>query len=115
MILYELLYLMYRYFFRSVILFLLFFKKIMGSFWHQFLVDASPFENCVFVTRDGVRYSTHKILAARHGFLRSLLLGEDPEEESLLLLPDFSQEEVEEVLQVNTIQTETDSKEMQVS
>ncbi len=45
----------------------------MSSFWSQFLLDASPFENCAVITRDGHRYTTHKLLAARYGFLQSLL------------------------------------------
>lgn len=83
----------------------------MDSFWDEFLQDARPFENCVFVTREGQRYSTHKVLAARLGFLQVLLSRAEPEEDSLLLLPDYSQEEVEEAMQCALSQTAPENKE----
>jgi hypothetical protein len=73
----------------------------MVSFWSQFLLDASPFENCAVVTKEGHRYTTHKLLAARHGFLRTLMAEEDPGDLSVLFLPDFSLEEVVEAFEYN--------------
>ena len=77
----------------------------MGSFWIQFLKDASAFENCAVITKGGERYTTHKLLVARHSFLQSLLAQEDPGDMSVLFLPDFSLQEVVEAFQYNSLPT----------
>jgi hypothetical protein len=83
----------------------------MSSFWHQFLLDSRPFENCVFITQGGQRYSTHKLLAAQHRFLKELLLTrEETEDESVLLLPEYTLEEVEEAMHFILVQSNTEKK-----
>ena len=70
----------------------------MNSFWRQFFTDCQFATNCKIICKDGGVKETHKMFlsAISHDVRSYFLTTLDWTEDAVILLPDFSMEEIEE-------------------
>jgi len=73
---------------------------MLPTFWIQAMQDGWKFSNCKIISKDGKQKLTHKILlASKSDFLRDILVDIPEGSEVVIILPDFSLNDVEIVLE----------------
>eukprot|EP00088_Acartia_fossae_P020967 TRINITY_DN22455_c0_g1_i1.p1 TRINITY_DN22455_c0_g1~~TRINITY_DN22455_c0_g1_i1.p1 ORF type:complete len:521 (+),score=78.26 TRINITY_DN22455_c0_g1_i1:54-1616(+) len=69
----------------------------LHSSWQEFLASCEKYENVRIICSDGV-YLTHKILVIHKLFLKYLLVTQDVDSKAVILLPDFTVDQIKTVL-----------------